>query len=185
VGWQARSIEMADTQRRYYYHPYQDVWVPVMYRDNPQCEWVPLEGFEGWDPAKWIMSHGARRNGCLMGYDSARAFNAARPGKKRFCLVCEGPLDAARLGPPDVAVCGKSCSQTQAELLVEAFDVIIVVPDRDSACEKLPQYVTQWVGGSRPVFVISPPGHRKDAGEMTPDEARMFRIGAMMKAGVL
>lgn len=184
VGWQARILEIADIQRLYYFHPYRDVWMPVMYRDNPQCDWSPLEGWEDWDPAKYIAAHGMRRNSCLMGYDAARAFRAARPGRKSFCFLCEGPLDAARIGPPAIALCGKSCSQAQADMLKNIFDAIIVVPDNDLAGSKLHQYVEAWIQDSRRVFKVNPPAHRKDAGAMTPDEVKLFRIGAMLLAAI-
>jgi hypothetical protein len=185
VGWQARILEMEHEQTLFYYHPYKDTWVEVKCRNNVTGGWDPLEGWQDWDPSKWIMSHGAKRNSCLMGYDAARAFNAARPGKRRWCFITEGPLDAARLGPPALAVCGKYCSEEQAALLADAFDTLIVVPDRDEAGSKLPAGVCERIGGSRNVIVILPPANRKDAGEMTREEAQLFRVGAMMKAGVL
>jgi DNA primase len=120
-----------------------------------------------------------------MGYDAARDFNAAHPGKKRWCFVCEGPLDAGRLGPPAVAVCGKFFSEEQAGLLADAFDVLIVVPDNDAAGSKLPEYVAHWIGATRRVVVVNPPAYCKDSGEMTSTETQLFRVGAMEKAGVL
>jgi hypothetical protein len=184
-GWQGRVLEMSDEHRLYYLHPYSEQWVAVKYRNTITGSWDPLEGFEDFDMPKYIAAHGMRRNSVVMGYDSACAFNTARPGKKSWCFVCEGPLDAGRLGPPAVAVCGKFFSEEQAGLLADAFDVLIVTPDNDAAGSKLPEYVAHWIGATRRVVVVNPPAHCKDAGEMTPEEARLFRLGAMEKAGVL
>lgn len=184
-GWQGRVLEMTDENRLYYFHPYKGDWVPVKYRDTPNAVWNPLEGFEDLDMPKYIAAHGMRRNSVVTGYDAARDFNAAHPGKKRWCFVCEGPLDASRLGPPAVAVCGKFFSEEQAALLADAFDTLIVTPDNDAAGSKLPEYVAHWIGATRRIVVVNPPAHCKDSGEMTPQAARLFRIGAMEKAGVL
>jgi hypothetical protein len=185
VGWQARILETENETHLFYYHPYKNDWVKVMRRHGPGLPWQPMEGFEDWDPAKYVIAHGARRNSCLMGYDAARAFNSPTRLKRRWCFLCEGPLDAGRLGPPAVAACGKFCSQDQAELLEQAFDTIIIVPDRDEAGSELAGYVAHWLQGRRQLRVIPPPGNRKDAGDMTPQEAKIYRTAAMVQAGLL
>ncbi len=182
VGWQARILEMEDETHLYYWQPYREAWVPVKYRETPESPWELKEGWENWDPAKYIMAHGARRNSCLMGYDAARAFNAAARKKKRWCFLTEGPLDAARLGPPAVAVCGKSCSQAQADLLEMAFDTIIVVPDNDAAGSKLETYVNEWLAKTRQIVTAKIPDRRHDAGQLTPQEVKFFRAASMAQA---
>jgi hypothetical protein len=185
VGWQARILEREDENHLYYFHPYKEVWMAVKTRETPEMEWTPMEGWEEWDPAKYIAAHGMRRNSILMGLDSARAFNASQRGKKKWAMVCEGPLDSGRLGPPAVATCGKFLSEQQAALLIAAFDHVVIVPDNDAYGSKLYENAGQWIGVQREFSVIHPPRHCKDAGEMTPEEVKLFRIGVMRKIGVL
>jgi hypothetical protein len=185
VGWQARILEREDENHLYYFHPYKETWMAVKTRETPEMEWMPMEGWEEWDPAKYIAAHGMRRNSILMGFDSARAWNAFHRPKRKFCFLLEGPLDAGRLGPPAVATCGKFLSEQQAAQLMAAFDTIIIVPDNDAYGSKLYEHVGQWIGVQREFVVIHPPRHRKDAGEMTEQETKMFRLGAMRRARVL
>ena len=186
VGWQARILDVEDDHSHYYYHPERNAWLAVAHRETPTSEWVEMEGWEDWDPVKYLMARGARRNSCIMGYDAAVQFNQQhRQGKKSYAFVSEGPLDAGRLGPPAVALCGKVCSEAQATLLHDAFETILVVPDNDSAGSKLMQYVGQWIGDKRQVVEVKVPSHRKDAGELTPTESSIFRTAALIRAGIL
>lgn len=184
AGWQARILDFEDDQYHYYWHPYNEKWVPVETRETPECPWTPMYGYEDFDPAKYLMARGARRNSCLMGYDAAIEFNRGRQSGTRFAILVEGPLDAVRLGPPAVAALGKVCSEKQAELLAAAFDAIIVVPDNDDAGTKLLQYVDQWLRGRVQIHVARLPNRFKDAGELTPNEVTIFRSIVMARAGV-
>lgn len=185
VGWQARILELEDEQHRYYWHPYKECWMAVESRETPESPWSLMEGWEDWDPAKYIMAHGARRNSILMGFDAARAWNAYHKPKKKFCFLNEGPLDAGRLGPPAVATCGKFLSEQQAVMLMAAFDVIIIVPDNDVHGNRLYECAGQWIGAKRELVVVNPPGNRKDPGAMADEEVKMFRLGAMRRAKVM
>ncbi|MCX6924205.1 MAG: toprim domain-containing protein, partial [Verrucomicrobia bacterium] len=170
VGWQARILEMEDDQHHYYWHPYNEKWTPVETRETPECPWTPMYGYEDFDPAKYLMARGARRNSCLLGYDAAVTFNQGRPHSKKFVMLVEGPLDAVRLGPPAIATLGKVCSEKQAEMLASAFDVVIVVPDNDDAGSKLLEYVARWIGAQRLVVKVPLPKRFKDAGDLSPAE---------------
>jgi hypothetical protein len=184
-GWQARILEMEDEKKLYYWQPYKERWIAVKRRETKTDPWELMEGWEDWDPAKYVMSHGAKRNQCLMGYDSARAFNAATRPKQRWCILLEGPLDAGRLGPPAIATCGKFCSQAQADILESSFDVIIVVRDNDVAGEKLLKYVKEWIGGKRKIVEATLPDRFHDAGMLSPPEAKIFRTIALQRAGLI
>jgi hypothetical protein len=185
VGWQARILELEDEQYHYYWHPYRECWVAIESRETPEAPWTPMESWEEWDPAKYVMAHGARRNSIIMGFDAARAWNAFNKPKKRFCFLSEGPLDAGRLGPPAVATCGKFLSEQQAALLMSAFDVIIIVPDNDAYGSRLYECAGQWIGVHREFLVVKPPGNCKDPGAMTDLEVKLFRLGAMRRARIL
>ncbi len=132
-GWQARILEVEENGFRYYWHPYKKAWVKVLRFDaeHPK-KWVPVdERWEHWDPVKYFTAHGTKRNECLMGFDAALA-HKLRHGS-RHCVFMEGPLDAGRIGPPALAMIGKSLSAQQLALMTREFDRMVYVPDNDPA----------------------------------------------------
>lgn len=72
-------------------------------------------------------------------------FNAMEPGyvfnteaqdkDNKFVLVVEGPLDAIKID--GVAVLSNTINETQADVIDNLYKDVIVVPDRDSAGQKL------------------------------------------------
>ncbi len=185
MGWQARILEFETEDEHFYWQPYREVWIPVESRQHPSLPWEPYEGWEDWDPAKYVMAHGARRNSCIMGYDAAKAWNIGNHRKIKFCFLFEGPTDAARMKPPAVATCGKVCSQEQANILEATFDMTIVVPDNDAAGSKLVEYVSKFFKNPSRFSTVKLPARFKDMGLMSDQDAKMFRIGAMKYAGLL
>lgn len=174
VSWQARLIEALDPSGLYrlVWHPYQEQWVPVYYRHNEEADWALLADFEKdpygrkWDPSKYRTATGSSRANLLMGFDQALAWNAGR--SKRTIILCEGPLDAGRIGAPAVAILGKFLSAGQAELVRNAFDDVIYVQDRGEAGDSAVVSVRKALAGM-PLCCVTPPEGVDDPGDISPD----------------
>lgn len=182
-GWQSRILEMdapsdeALGRFTFYFHPYRQAWTAVKHWDETVQRWKPLAGYEDWDPVKYALSHGARRNQLVMGFDAA--VNAAMvDGRgRRYCFLVEGPLDAGRLGVPALAHLGKFLSPDQADLIASRFQRVIYVRDNDAAGESAVQYVSSAFSEHSDVQVEfhQPPAEFKDVGEMSPEQAGNFK----------
>jgi hypothetical protein len=73
---------------------------------------------------RWLSMPGTWRSRYVYGYDQAANCN--------YCVLVEGPTDAARQGPPCVATLGQSRSLRQYEILAETWGAkkaIIIVGD--------------------------------------------------------
>lgn len=182
VGWQARQIDATDEHYRYIWNGNRNRLVCVQCCDNPEADWLPLEGWENFDPPKYITGWGTRRNASLAGFDAAVQFNRVNNIKTPFCYLVEGILDAARLGPPAIATLGKYCSETQAGLLRGAFQKFVVIPDNDAAGQVLVQTTNQWLGPTGKLTVAHLPTQFKDAGEMDVMSAKAFLCEALAGA---
>jgi len=169
-GWQARILDFVDGDGiRYYFHPYKRQWVPIESKVGDKWEELDPDPAYKWNPARYIIAHGAKRNHYLMGYDAAVDYNEQRSPK--VLGLTEGPFDAARLGIPFCAVMGKHFSERQAKLCV-GFDVIILAMQNDEASEKLKDKVESqgYIYGLN-VITVRPPDEYKDFGEMSTDAA--------------
>jgi hypothetical protein len=181
-GWQARILEATTPDEKFYYHPYKEEWVPMEDR-NPSGEgkpWRPKPQFPDWDPVKYMIGAGARRNSCLLGLDPAFAHACQHPDARgrRWCFLVEGPLDAGRLGPPAVAMMGKHFSDEQADLVAKHFSRVIFIADNDaagaSALAKVRYQLQVRLEGSVALEVMPLPPGRKDAGELSKEEVAVF-----------
>lgn len=134
----------------------------------PPNEYYP----KGFNPHKYLNALGSRRNELLLGYDQAVKWNKDKGFDKSssFCILVEGPLDAAKIGPPAIALLGKSMSLTQAELIKEKFGKIIIVADNDKAGQECKQCIYKRLEPYPVDDVIVPEG--KDAGELSYEAAR-------------
>lgn len=183
IGWQARILELKVPQEapvdHYYFHPYENQWVKVMTRRTSADPWEACPGFERWDPVKYATAHGARRKECLMGYDAAVQWCREHPEMPRFCFLVEGPLDAARLGPPAMAFIGKGLSTIHVDHLVAQFEAAIIIPDMDKSGEQALTRSTRLLDGHLPYTVCSLPetmaDMAKDVGDLSPFLAGQFR----------
>ena len=175
VGWQARILEIDDGNYKFYWHPYKADWVAVMSRADDKSPWELMPGYDEWDPAKYFTGHGTRRNSILLGFDAAVSFNELRKPRHRFCFLVEGAMDAARLGPPAVAMMGKSLSEAQARLIESRFSLVILVPDNDAAGSASRQSVAKHLGGKVTIVPAELPKSVKDAGDLDPGMAEIFR----------
>jgi hypothetical protein len=115
------------------------------YVDIDQKVWHPV--FEGWHPLpdfgdrkllRYITSWGKNlRNQQLCGWDHVVQFS--RDYHTDFCVITEGPLDAARFPSYGLALLGKYMSPQQAEML-RNFRRVVTAFDLDTAgfeaCER-------------------------------------------------
>jgi len=176
-GWQSRILQLDKNDIRYYFHPYTGRWTPVQRKVNDK--WVPFdERWVGFDPVKYFIGPGCHRNECLMGFDAAMPWSKRRCGEdESWCVLAEGALDAARVGPPAMALLGKSMSPNQAKLVGDNFSQVIYVKDNDEAGEKGAASVIKRLGelpGHQPKLHIAAAPSGKDLGDMEPSPAKQF-----------
>ena len=122
----------ADGLNKYGLHPYTGEWSHLATRATAVQAWMPMppfdevddEGHIKFDPSKYKTAKHSGRE--LMGWDAAIAqadqgvvqFGTPEPVATgdgiRWCVLTEGPLDAARIGPGALCIMGKSLSQENA-----------------------------------------------------------------------
>lgn len=184
VGWQARILEFDENDKRYFWHPYKREWVHVL--DFNGQKWVPREGYEEWDPAKYWTAPGTRRSEILMGYDAAILWNLQQGNKtpgSRFCILSEGPLDGGRLRPPAMAVLGKSLTPNQAANIYNHFGRVITIRDNDKAGETMANSVSKQFAGQPVKFgFMTLPERWKDPGALDNDSAKIIVSQAKVMA---
>lgn len=175
-GYQSRLIDKTEGGT-YYVWTENETWEAISSLQPDGTLWrrfEPTDEFpKGFDPHKYLNAVGSHRNELLMGYDAAVAFNADRPKSKRFCILCEGPLDAAKLQAPAIAILGKSLSVLQAKALTEQFGVICTCMDQDAAGRQCLQRINTMIPNRIGKDVRVPDGH-KDAGELSYEEAAVL-----------
>ncbi len=184
VGWQGRIMEMERRHAKYYWHPYTKAWIVTHQRQDRGQPWIPSPGFETWDPVKYLLSYGAKRNSCVMGLDAAILFNRGR--QDRYCFMVEGPTDAARLGIPGIAIMGKYFSDNQAKLVAEHFDHVLFVGDNDESgiycrqkvSEKLLEYP------NTKLHFCDVPSEFKDVDLMMDEAAQAFKQQCLRNANL-
>jgi DNA primase len=98
-------------------------------------------------------------------------------------VLCEGPLDAARVGPGGVAVIGSSISPTNVELIASKFQIVYTAFDTDkvgkAATEKIGKQLYEAKLRNSLILLVRPLqiSQGKDIGAMTQVEFdRMFDI---------
>jgi hypothetical protein len=168
-GWQARMLDYKARGTdgklyHFFWNPYSSIWFPVKVRDDVTGKWELTPGSDKWDPPKYIIAYGAKRNEVLMGYDAIE-------DNSSWIGLTEGPLDAARLGPPFCAVMGKHFSAAQAELC-RGFSKVVLAMQNDAASDEFRSRVTtrlQLLG--IPCNVMAPPHSYNDFGDMSADAA--------------
>lgn len=173
LGYQSRCIDKWVGDKYYFWAPSQK-WMLIKKRlpDGSIEEIYPPDANfpKGFDPHKYLNATGSERNKLLMGFDAAVEFNKARPFNKRYCVLVEGPLDAARIGTPAIALLGKSMSPYQAAEIRKNFARVITVMDNDAAGQQCLRKIYQQLP-STPIVEAELPKHVKDVGELTYMEA--------------
>jgi hypothetical protein len=141
LTWQGRYPEYvsADGLNKYGLHPYNTPleWTHLATRATAVQAWIPVSPFDEvdqdghikFDPSKYKTAKHSGRE--LMGWDAAVA--RADDTSIRWCVLTEGPLDAARIGPGGLALMGKSLSQENATKVASNFHLVITAFDNDEA----------------------------------------------------
>lgn len=136
VGWQARILDRVVQDVKEYWHPYQRQWVAMERRAGDKWELLPEYQVNplGFKISKYKTAKGSKRNRMLMTLDAAKAWNMEHQlDLHPTALIVEGPLDAARFGPPAIPLLGKHCSEAQADLLCQNFKRLVYLADDDEA----------------------------------------------------
>lgn len=140
--WQGRIIDETANGYKYIYAHYgeddpRNGFKPVAKYDEATHKFVPLEDssvdFKKIIRQKYILSPGSKASSCLLGYDAAVAFNKNRPIGTKVIGLCEGALDAARMGPPFCSFMGGTLSTGQLKLISNGyFDRVLIASDHDT-----------------------------------------------------
>lgn len=208
LTWQGRYPEMvtADGLNKYGLHPYTGEWSHLATRATAVQAWMPMppfdevddEGHIKFDPSKYKTAKHSGRE--LMGWDAAIAqadrgvvqFGTPEPVASgdgiRWCVLTEGPLDAARIGPGALCIMGKSLSQENAAKIASNFHIVLTAFDNDRYGREATEKISATLFGSkaRDHIVISvgamviPEG--KDLGEMNQDLADKLLRDTILKS---
>ena len=183
-GWQSRILELdveeGEDIARYYFNVTYKQWVPVYRRRREEEKFTDahlVDGYEKWNPGKYVLGLGTKRNSCLMGFDAAVRWHDNHPGAYgRYCFLVEGGLDAGRIGPPAIAALGKHFSAEQAKLVAMYFTRVIHIKDNDAAGEVGREKVKNQLSRHPAVRLdlADPPAGMKDIWEMTYEAASQF-----------
>ena len=120
---------------------------------------------------KYIICPGTLSSNCLMGFDAALEWNKKNrpnPWDQKVIGIAEGPLDAARMGPPFCAIMGSTLSLSQMKLISNNFGKLLYARDHDDAGKsmktKLEQYLDSLIGVE--VVEMEYPEQFKDLGSI-------------------
>jgi hypothetical protein len=141
MTWQARYPERVSSNglNRFLLHPYKLEWHLTHTRPNDKASWIPVppydevteDGSIKFKPSKYRTAKYSDRE--MMGWDAAIERAQADPSPLKWVVLCEGPLDAARVGPGGVALIGSSISQANAEKVATNFHLVFTAFDADKA----------------------------------------------------
>jgi hypothetical protein len=200
MTWQARHPERQDEEglNKYYLHPYKiaysnspgDIpvrcedgstfcWSHVATRPNHKAAWIPVPPFDEltetgtlkFQPSKYRTAKHSTRQ--MMGWDAAITRADTDSDPLRWCVLCEGPLDAARVGPGGIALIGSSISPDNAEKVASAFHVVFTAFDEDRAGKEATDRIGKMILGAKqraPLVQVVVPlqiASGKDIGEMS------------------
>lgn len=150
LTWQARLIEMVEGNERWMLHPYKmnrgpsnmSPHAPFVYslthtRPNAASAWIPAspydekdaEGALKFQPSKYRTAKHSSRE--MMGWDAAVERADKDDNPQKWCVLVEGPLDAARVGPGGIALIGSSINPANADLVASTFHIVLTAFDAD------------------------------------------------------
>lgn len=155
LTWQARYPEYTteDKLNKYALNPYTLQWDHVATRAAGHQSWFPVSPFDQvnetgslkWSPSKYRTApHGYRD---MIGWDAAVA-NPDHHGF-RWCVLCEGPLDAARVGPGGLAIMGKSLNAEKAAKVAAEFHIVFTAFDNDTAGREATEKISRTLLGAK------------------------------------
>ncbi len=180
LTWQGRYPEYIDEAglNKYYLHPYTFEWSHVATRGTMSQAWMPVSPFDQtdedgtykFDPSKYKTAKHSTRE--LMGWDAAIKRADEDEDPIRWCVLTEGPLDTARIGPGGLILMGKSLSQDNAEKVASNFHLVLTGFDNDRSGKEATEKITAALYGTKsrnpiishvePMVITS----GKDLGEM-------------------
>lgn len=156
-SWQGRYPEhiSMDGLNKYALHPYRSEWSHIATRYSTVLPWIRMSPFDQtdevgnykFDPTKYRTAKHSFRE--LMGWDAAieRADNDESP--IRWCVLTEGPLDAARIGPGGIALMGKSISPENAIKITSNFHLVLTAFDNDTAGKEATEKISASLSNSQ------------------------------------
>lgn len=172
-GWQARILEKIEGDKKYFWHPYQNEWVlgfiklGEIWQLRPDWQKEPYP----WKPSKYRTGNGTQRSRVVMGYDAAVDWNERVGTKEPFAILVEGPLDAARFGPPGIAFLGKYLNEEQGKLIARKFKKVIYITDSDASGLQSKKSIIRSLAGKVDLHEAVVPKGVKDVGEMMKGDA--------------
>lgn len=113
----------------------------------PPFDEVDQDGHIKFDPSKYKTAKHSGRE--LMGWDAAIARADADPDPIRWCLLTEGPLDGARVGPGGLIIIGKSLSQDNAAKVAQNFHMVMTAFDNDRYGREATEKISAQLFGSK------------------------------------
>jgi hypothetical protein len=155
MTWQGRYPEYVskDGLNKYGLHPYRLEWTHLATRATAVQAWMPMPPFDEvdedgqikFDPSKYKTAKHSGRE--LMGWDAAIA--QANQDEIRWCVLTEGPLDTARLGPGGLCIMGKSLSQENAAKVASNFHLVLTAFDNDRSGREATEKISAQLFGSK------------------------------------
>lgn len=168
-GWQARAIDYKDANGNRYLWTDSQKWLQIESAGEPlHCSEKFPDGFK--TLRKYINARGFNRNSAPFGILQAVELTRDIPYNKRVCFLMEGAMDAAKGGPPCIALLGKNMSEEQASIIRSHFSQVVIVADQDRAGKDFIKSVSRRLPELHIKEAILPDG-KKDLGECTYDEA--------------
>lgn len=179
--WQARIIEHTIGPQKYVFNWEVDEdpkglfnrWVHAATLNPETGKYEPINHkFKSLLKRKYIICPGTVSSDCLMGFDAAIAWNKKhRPNAwdQKVIGIAEGPLDAARMGPPFCAIMGSTLSLSQMKLISNNFGKLIYARDHDTAGLSMQKRLEQCIDSLIGVEIVEMqyPEHYKDLGSIT------------------
>lgn len=173
-GYQSRAIDMWFGDRRFFWS-HNNRWELVATRnpDGTITERYPKDVRfpKGFAPHKYLNCQGSSRNRLLMGFDAAVESQKDKPFNERYCILVEGPLDAGKIGPPGIALLGKSMSDIQAEYIRKRFSKVYTMMDNDVAGEQCLRKIKTKLPNTN-IIEIKVPDRVKDVGDLSYEEVK-------------
>lgn len=124
------------------------LWSRTHTRANVSASWqaVPpfdesLDGVLKFKPSKYRTAKYSSRQ--LMGWDAAIKRANEDLADLKWCVLLEGPIDAARVGPGGIAMIGSSLSHANAEQIVKNFNIVFTALDADRAGKEATEKITK------------------------------------------
>jgi hypothetical protein len=169
-------------------------WSHTHTRSNPSSAWIPVPPFDQTDetgtlkfqPSKYRTAKYSSRE--LLGWDAAVERANADDCPMKWVVLCEGPLDAARVGPGGIALMGASINIDNAKKVARQFNIVFTAFDTDQAGRGATQSVAKLLHEANPnhpvlqeVIPLTIPSG-KDLGEMTQEAFDALFAKALRKA---